>query len=124
MGETVHKSYGGLLARIALWSLVSLPCFWVPLFADYWYAVDDSRLGIGVCFGIPFLCLAASMVILALGGMDEALESCSKGRRRALSLVALATSAPVLVPIAVIGTIFMVTLVYDVYTALRGGAIR
>jgi len=124
MGETIQKSYGGLLARIALWSLVSLPCYWIPVLALWYYRVDYPQLMGFVCLAVPLLGLAAVMVIRALGGMHEALEPYPKGRRRTLSLVALAASAPALGAIAVIGTMVIVTLVYGVYTALRGGAVR
>ena len=124
MAQTSQSSYRGLLARIALWSLVSLPCFWIPLWAEYHYAVDDSRLGIVVVPGVLFLALAAAMIIPALSGMRQVLEPCSKGRRRALSLVAWAVSAPALGAVAIVWTVIIVVIVYSTYVALGGGAAR
>jgi len=122
MAETIRTSYRGLLARIALWSLVSLPCFWIPLWAAYHYAVGDPGLAVVVVLGVPFVALVAAMVVPALSGMGHVLEPCSKGRRRLLSRVALAVSAPALGAIAIVVTLIIVICVYGMYVALGGGA--
>ena len=124
MAQTSQSSYRGLLARIAVWSLVSLPCFWIPLWAEYHYAVDDSRLGFAVVLGIPFVALVAAMVIPALSGMGKVLEPRSRGRRRVLCLVAWAVSTPALGAVAIVWTVIIVVIVYSVYVALGGGAAR
>ncbi len=124
MAETSQSSYRGLLARIALWSLVSLPCFWIPLLGAYHYAVDDPGLAIVVVFGVPLVALLAAMVIPALSGMGQVLEPYSKGRRRVLSLVAWAVSAPALGAIAIVWTVIIAVIVYGMYVALGGGAVR
>ena len=124
MSELVQKSYGGLLTRIALWSLVSLPCFWVPVFAEFHYAVDDSRLGIVPVLGLPFLALTAAMIIPALARVDQVLAPCSKGRRRVLSFVALAVSTPALGAIALVSTMIVGVCVYGMYVTLTGRVAR
>ena len=122
MAQISQSSYRGLLARIAMWSLVSLPCFWIPVLAAHYYAVGDAGLAIVAVLGIPLVALEAAMVVPALSGMGHVLEPCSKGRRRLLSLVAWAASAPALGAIAIVWTMIIVVIVYSVYVALGGGA--
>jgi len=124
MAETSQSSYCGLLTRIALWSLVSLLCFWIPLFAGHHYGVDDPGLAFVVVLGIPFVALVAAMVIPALSGMGKVLEPRSRGRRRVLRLVAWAVSAPALGAVAIVWTVIIVVIVYSTYVALGGGAAR
>jgi hypothetical protein len=124
MAKTSQNSYRGLLARIVLWSLVSLLCFWIPILAGYHYAVDDPGLAIVVVLGVPIVALTAAMVIPALSGMGQVLETCPKGRRRVLSLVAWALSAPALGAIVIVWTVIIVVIVCGVYVALGGGAAR
>jgi len=120
MGQTIQNSYCSLLARIALWSLVSLPCYWIPVLADYYYAGPDSRLGTVVCFSLPFLGLAAVMSLLSLVEVHKVLRPRPKGYRCALSMIALALSAPTMVATGIVAFAFIVVTVYGVYMGLRG----
>ncbi len=124
MGKTARNSYHGLLARIAVWSLVSLLCFWTPLCVRYHYRVGDSGLAVMVVLGVPLVALVAAMVVPAFSGMGQILEPCSKGRRRVLRLAALAVGAPALGAIAIVVAIIIVVTVYGTYVALGGGAAR
>lgn len=123
MGQTIQNSYCRLLARIALWSLVSLPCYWIPVFADYYYAGPDSRLGAVTCFGLPFLGLAAVMSVLSLIEVHRVLRPRPKRYRCALSMIALALSAPTVVATGIVVFAFIIILAYGVYTGLRGAVI-
>ena len=124
MAKTSQSSYRGLLARIVLWSLVSLLCFWTPLLAGYHYAADDPGLAIVVVFGIPIAALTAAMVIPALSGMGQVLETYSKGRRRVLSLVAWALSAPALGAIVIVWTVILARIFHRGWQTLLGRALR
>jgi hypothetical protein len=87
-----------LVARIGMWSLVSLPAFWVPMYYDYRYPISDSRLGML----IPFLAIAGIVSIHALIQLQRVLRSRSWSRRCLLTAPALLLSAPTLAPIAFI----------------------
>jgi hypothetical protein len=119
MIQIIQNSYCRLLARIALWSLVSLPCYWIPLFAGYYYT-DHHSLGAIMCFSIPFLGLAAVMSIWSLVEVHKVLRPCPKGYRCALSAIALTLSAPTMVATGIVAFAFIVVTVYGVYMGLRG----
>ena len=119
MSQTIQNSYGRLLARITLWSLVALPCYWIPLFAAYYYTEHHS-LGTGMCISIPFLGLATVMSIQALLEVHRVLRPRPKGYRCALSVIALTLSAPTMVATGIMAFAFISILAYDVYMGLRG----
>ena len=119
MSQTIQNSYYRLLARIALWSLVSLPCYWIPLFAAYYYT-DHHSLGATACFSIPFLGLAAVMSVRSLVEVHRVLRPRPKGYRCALSVIALTLSAPTMVATGIMAFAFISILAYDVYMGLRG----
>jgi hypothetical protein len=119
MIQTIQNSYCGLLARIALWSLVSLPCYWIPLFAGYCYTEHHS-LGAVMCLSIPFLGLAAVMSIRSLVEEHKVLRPRSKGCRWTLSVIAVMLSAPTMVATGIVAFAFIIISVYGVYMSLRG----
>lgn len=121
MSQTIQNSYCRLLARTALWSLVSLPCYWIPLFAAYYYT-DHHSLGTMVCFSIPFLGLAAVMSVRSLVEVHKFLRPHPKGYRCALSAIALILSAPTMVATGIVVFAFITILAYYVYMGLRGAA--
>ena len=94
MAAATQNSYRGALVRIALWSLASLVCYWLPLLAAYlYYQRSVYRI---MWFNMPLLGLATVMVIRSLGKAFRALRLYPKGRRCALGLAAVAASVPVL----------------------------
>ncbi len=118
MTETIQSSYHGLLARIALWSLVSLPCVWVPLFAEVHYPTDASRLGseadslpMVACFGVPFLGFAAIISVRSLVEVHRILRSYPRGHRYALNAIALTLSVPTIAAAGLVVLCFVLTLI-------------
>ncbi len=94
MAEITRNSYRGSLVRIALWSLVSLVCYWLPLLAAYhYYPRSFYRI---MWYNVPLLGFATVMVIRSFGKVHIALRPYPMKRRCALGLVALVASVPVL----------------------------
>ncbi len=118
MAETIQRTYRGLLARIALWSLVSLPSYWIPLLSMFHYGETRILTPIICCFGVPFLGVAAVMSVRSIAGVRKALQPYPKGRRWALGFVALTLSAPTVVAAGTIVSVFVLILAHEIYRAL------
>jgi hypothetical protein len=107
MGGSDKKTEGHLLIRMAMWSAVSLPCFWLPIYYDYRYPITDSRLGMLMGFFVPFLGLAVVLCIRAMIQLQQILHASSRRRRGLLTLLSLLLSAPALSPIALVAVVII-----------------
>ncbi len=99
MRDEARQGVGHLAARVAAWSLVSLPAFWIPLYWEYRYPITDSRMGMIAGFFVPFLALAAIMSLHTLIQLPRVLRSASWSRRCLLTLAVLTLSFPSLAPL-------------------------
>ena len=110
MGDEAANRVRHLLVRIALWSLISLPGFWVPLDSYNRYPDVDNRTGGVMCVSVPFLAVAAVLSIHALVELWRVLRSNASSHRCLLTLFALPLSAPTLAALAfMLFTIIRVT---------------
>jgi hypothetical protein len=119
MAETIQGSYRGLLVRIALRSLVSFPCYCIPIFAVCYYTYDHV-FGTTMCLTLPFLGLAAVMSIRSLVQVHRLLRAYPKGYRRALNAVAVTLSAPTMIAMGAVVLSFVVPLSIWLYKGLAG----
>ncbi len=119
MVGTIQNSYRGLLTRIAVWSLVSLPCYWIPVFAVCYYTYDHV-FGTTMCLTLPFLALATVMSLRSLVGVYRITRPYPKGHRRALNVIALTLSAPTIVATGLVVLSFIVALACGTFMSLRG----
>ena len=62
----IRNKKASLLARLAICSLVSFPCFWIPAYYENKYREYDSRMGLMFALGAPFLAFAAAFSIIFL----------------------------------------------------------
>jgi|GEM_PF-1599625 hypothetical protein len=115
---------GCRLLSIATWSLVSLPCFWIPFYFDHRYAesVDDSRLGLVVVFGAPFLAIATFMCVRACVGLWRTLQRFPRNRRYALGLIGAALAGLSVVPAGYMAFYFVIVLFWGLWTTFSATA--
>lgn len=106
MQDEAKGRVGPLSARIVLWSLISVPGFWVPLCSYYRYPHVDNRTGGIMCISIPLLAIAVVLSIDALVRLQRPLRSRSWPRRGLLTLLALLLSAPTLGALAFMAVTF------------------
>jgi len=110
------------LLSIATWSLVSLPCFWMPFYFDRRYSdsVDDSRLGLVTALGLPFLGIATFMSIRALPGLFRTLRPYSRNQRYALGLTEVALAGLNLVPVGYVAFCLLIVLFWSLWRTQQG----
>ncbi len=98
MTEVIHNRVASLLVRLLIWSLVSVPCFWLPQLADrlYYYPSGDRLLFLPCCAGAPFLLYGIGISVQSLVRLFKVLKSHPLWQRCLVGLVGLLLSAPII----------------------------
>lgn len=114
MIEIIHGRVASLLARLFMWSLVTVPCYWLPILAGSWYDCPDvgRYLVMPCCAGFPFLLYALGVTVLSLVQLFKALWSRPPWQCWLLGLTGLLLSAPCILP----------PIVFCIRIAVSGGA--